>query len=456
MIEDSARVELPPLLEYTKTLSDYNEYNISCYGMANGSIEVESLSGLAPFAYSWHGPDGFTSNLKDISDLEAGKYTLLITDSNYCTATEIINLTEPGPLGMAFNLSASTAGGFNINCAGDSTGTIAIEPLNHVKTVEYLWSDGITDSTRINLPAGDYSVIMTDENNCIASSTITLTEPDSLKLMFGITQPFCPDKPDGEIILDVTGGVSGTGYSYRWSDNSTSRNMSDIPRGFYRVIVMDKNGLVQRTGFQATYAYHMWLENSTQLSMGLALTGYHYKINEKEINFEDPNEPWLNNDLRRGMFVPDATFGVYLLNANYSVGFSADQLFEASAKIGAFTYNNFRMSRHYYLFGSYSFSSNSSVEFQPSFLLMMSDQFKPQADIGVTYIYNQDFWAGLAFRTSGALIANVGVKYNNMFIGYAFDFTLQEIQRITYGTHEITLAMKFGDNSRRYRWLDRY
>jgi len=43
-----------------------------------------------------------------------------------------------------------------------------------------------------------------------------------------------------------------------------------------------------------------------------------------------------------------------------------------------------------------------------------------------------------------------------MFFGYAFDFTLQKIQRITYGTHEITLAMKFGDNTRRYRWLDRY
>jgi hypothetical protein len=54
------------------------------------------------------------------------------------------------------------------------------------------------------------------------------------------------------------------------------------------------------------------------------------------------------------------------------------------------------------------------------------------------------------------LIANVGVKYQNLFLGYAFDFTLQEIQRITYGTHEITLALKFGDNARRYRWLDRY
>jgi len=234
------------------------------------------------------------------------------------------------------------------------------------------------------------------------------------------------------------------------------RPKSDGKVGLGGYVFSDKNGLVQRTGFQASYAYHMWLANSTQLSMGLAFTAYHYKINDKEINFEDPNEPWLNNDLRRGMIVPDATFGVYLLNARYSLGFSADQLFGAAAKIGSFTYNNFRMSRHYYLFGSYDFMLNSYADLQPSFLLMMSDQIKPQADIGVTYIYNQDFWAGLAFRTSGAIIANVGVKYQNIFIGYGFDFTLQEIQRITYGTHEITFALKFGDNSRRYRWLDRY
>jgi type IX secretion system PorP/SprF family membrane protein len=234
------------------------------------------------------------------------------------------------------------------------------------------------------------------------------------------------------------------------------RPKSDGKVGFGGYIFSDKNGLVQRTGFQTSYAYHMWLQNSTQLSLGLAITGYYYKINEKEINFEDPNEPWLNNNLRRGMFVPDVTFGAYLLNSNYSFGFSADQLFEASAKIGNLAYKNFKMSRQYYLFGSYDFSSESYNIIQPAFLLMMSEQLKPQADIGVTYIYNQDFWAGLAFRTSGALIANIGVKYTNIFIGYAFDFTLQEIQRITYGTHEITFAIKFGDNTRRYRWLDRY
>ena len=240
------------------------------------------------------------------------------------------------------------------------------------------------------------------------------------------------------------------------SSGSGFRPSSDGRVGLGGYLFSDKNGLVQRTGFQFSYAYHMWLKNSTQLSFGLAFTGYHFKIDEKAINFEDPNEPWLNNDLRRGIFVPDATFGLYLLNAKYSLGFSADQLFEAAAKLGDYAYRNFKMSRQYYLFGSYDFSSGSRAYFQPSFLVMMSEQLKPQVDMGVTYLYNQDFWAGLAYRTSGAIIANGGVRYKNMYFGYAFDFTLNEIQRLTYGTHEITLAIKLGDNARRYRWLDRY
>jgi type IX secretion system PorP/SprF family membrane protein len=234
------------------------------------------------------------------------------------------------------------------------------------------------------------------------------------------------------------------------------RPKTDGKIGLGGYVFSDKNGLVKRTGIQLSYSYHMWLRNSTQLSMGLAFSGYHYKIDEKEINFEDPNEPWLNNNLRRGIFVPDASFGIYLLNARYSAGFSADQLFEASARIGDYAYKNYRLDRHYYIFGTYDFELNPYMELQPSVLFMMSEQIKPQADIGLTYIYEKGFWAGLTYRTSGAIIANLGVKYTNIFIGYAFDFTLSEIQRVTYGTHEITVALKLGDSARRYRWLDRY
>lgn len=234
------------------------------------------------------------------------------------------------------------------------------------------------------------------------------------------------------------------------------RPKSDGKVGLGGYIFSDRNGLIQRTGFQGSYAYHTWLKNSTQLSFGLAITGYYYKIDETQINFEDPNEPWLNNNLRRGAFVPDISFGVSILNARYNFGFSADQLSEASAKFGGAAYKNYSTNRQYYLFGSFDFSKSNNVIIQPAFLIKMSEQLKPQADIGATYIFDQAFWAGLAYRTSGALIANVGVKYQNIFFGYAFDFTMQEIQRVTFGTHEITVALKFGDNSRRYRWLDRY
>jgi gliding motility-associated-like protein len=238
---DSAKIDIPPALNYTKSLSDYNGYNISCNGLTNGFINVDPTSGQAPFVYTWTGPGGFTSTTKNISNLRAGQYQLIIVDINECKASEAIDLTEPGKLGITYNVPSSTAGGFNINCAGDSTGYIQIEPVNQVKTVDYLWSDGIFDKTRMNLPAGNYSLIITDANNCHASATIMLSEPDSLKIVFDVSPPFCPDKPDGVIITDVTGGVRGTDYSYKWSDNSTNRNLTNIPEGLYKVTVTDMN-----------------------------------------------------------------------------------------------------------------------------------------------------------------------------------------------------------------------
>jgi len=234
------------------------------------------------------------------------------------------------------------------------------------------------------------------------------------------------------------------------------RSKSDGRVGLGAIVFNDKNGLVKRTGFQTSYAYHMWLQDETQLSLGLSFTGYQFKIDEKQLNFEDPNDPLLNSDLRKGVFVPDAGFGIYLLNTNFSFGFSVDQLFQAALKIGPAAYDQFKMARHLYMFGTYTFRPNNKVELEPSLLLRMSEQLKPQIDLGFTYIYNKTIWGGLAYRTGGALIASIGFQYQNLWFGYAFDFTLQEIQRITYGTHEMTLAVSFGDTKRKYRYRDRF
>ncbi len=246
----TATIELPPALSYTKNLSDYNGFNISCNGLGNGYIHIDPTTGTAPFAYSWTGPDGFTSASKNLTDIKAGQYTLLITDVNECKASEIFDLTEPEKLTITLDLSESTAGGYNINCAGDSTGSITVIPLNQVETVDYIWDDGIYGNTRTNLAAGSYNLIITDANNCHANETITLTEPDTLKIGFRITPPFCPDKPDGLIETDVTGGVSS--YSYDWSDNSTGSNLTNIPEGFFEVTVTDLNGCTAKKSEDVT------------------------------------------------------------------------------------------------------------------------------------------------------------------------------------------------------------
>lgn len=221
-------------------------------------------------------------------------------------------------------------------------------------------------------------------------------------------------------------------------------------------VFSDRNGLVQRTGLQATYAYHTWLYGETQLSFGLSGTAFHFRINDDAIRFEDPDDPILNSDLRKGVFIPDANFGVYLLNYRYNGGFSVEQLFQSFLKIGDSGYRNLSLMRHYYLFGSYTFPLTIDSELHPNFMFRMSDQLKPQLDIGLRYSLKEDFWGGLSYRTGNIIITSIGARFDNFYFGYSFDFSFSEIQNVTYGSHEIMLAMKFGSSARRYRWLDRY
>ena len=258
--------------------------------------------------------------------------------------------------------------------------------------------------------------------------------------------------------------------TYRLKQNIFNRTVyrpkTDGRVGFGGYIFNDRNGLIQKTGFQTSYSFHMWLHDYTQLSLGIAFTGYHFIINASEVNFYDPDEPWLNSDLRKGVFIPDTDFGIYILNPKFELGFSALQLVGAAAKIGRnVAYDNYYLDRHFYFFGLYNFESGTKVELQPSVLLKMSQQLRPQADLGFTFCWDQAFWTGMAYRTgdSGSIIANVRFRFipnrvmlTTMYFGYAFDYTLNKIQRATFGSHEVTIALKFGDRQKRFRWVDRF
>jgi len=244
----------------------------------------------------------------------------------------------------------------------------------------------------------------------------------------------------------------------RKSGRQIYRPQRDSKVGLGGYLFTYNSGLIQRTGFQASYVYHTWLNYTTQLSMGLGASGYYLRIKDEDLIFEQEDNPALYESLRRGIFVPDVVAGVYLLNVKYSIGFSADQLLGAIVKIGDIGLTEYRMSRHFYLMGSYSFFIGKTFEIKPSALIKMSEQLKPQATVGAQFNYDNALWAGFSYRTGmgGTMIANFGVRYDRYHLGYAFDFSMSQLHNVTYGTHEFTLAVKFGDYLRRYRWLDRY
>ena len=104
----------------------------------------------------------------------------------------------------------------------------------------------------------------------------------------------------------------------------------------------------------------------------------------------------------------------------------------------------------------YRYNLGEGFEIEPSLLIKSSERLNMQADINVKGYYKNDYWIGLSYRTGSAVISMVGVSIGKLYFGYAYDYSLKEVQKLTYGSHEIMIGVKFGDTQRRYRWLRRF
>ncbi len=223
----------------------------------------------------------------------------------------------------------------------------------------------------------------------------------------------------------------------------------------------DYNGIMRRTGLQAAYAYHIPLGNedspARNLSFGLALTAYQYAVNTDGLLYYDRDDPYLNN-YDRSVFIPDFNFGASYTTENYYVGFSMTNLLRGSVVFGNSGNNKRSELGHYYLTGGVKIPVAPNWILEPSGFIRSSDMFFKaiQADISARVYYKYDYWAGVSFRTNDAVIMMLGLKYDRFYFAYAFDFTLTDIRKQSLGTHELTLAVKFGESARRYRWINAY
>jgi len=215
-----------------------------------------------------------------------------------------------------------------------------------------------------------------------------------------------------------------------------------------------RNGAVERIGIKGTYAYHIRLDNS-QLSFGLSLVAYQYKLNEDKIKLEAENDDFYAF-ANKSVFVPDADAGIYYTTRDLWVGFSVDQMFESVLKFGDAGYSRFVMERTYYLMGGYDFEPRRGLIISPSTLVKYAENGKLQADFSAKAYFNQTVWTGLTFRTGSSVIVMAGVSVDRFIFGYAFDIGLNSIMKHSFGTHEFTFIAKLGDKARRFRWLNRF
>jgi len=240
--------------------------------------------------------------------------------------------------------------------------------------------------------------------------------------------------------------------------------------GYGAYIFSDMSGAFNRTGLQGTYSYHIPLQSS-QLSFGLSVTGYQFRINEEKMRLLDQDDQLLINT-EKSALIPDANIGVYFTNNSLYAGISAMQLFQSPLILGTNGDNGpgFKMLRHYFIMAGYRFEINRDILFEPSFLFKTTERFISQIDINAKLYIRENYWAGISYRTGGSYslveesfngkggsaIIMGGVRVEMFYFGYAFDYTFNAIGARTLGSHEIVASVKFGDNARRYKWLNRY
>lgn len=197
-----------------------------------GSSQGGSIS------YTWSTTNG---NIVSGSDTQTpvvdavGTYDLVVSNAdNGCTSTATTNVNQSA--GVAANVAAQT----NVLCFGSANGSATAAGLGGDGTYSYSWSTGATTAEASNLVAGVYVVSVTDGENCTATATVSIAQPEVLAAVVTATAQSMNGVNDGTATATPNGGTAG--YTYLWSNDATTQTITDLAPGTYTVSVSDANG----------------------------------------------------------------------------------------------------------------------------------------------------------------------------------------------------------------------
>lgn len=221
-------------------------------------------------------------------------------------------------------------------------------------------------------------------------------------------------------------------------------------------VYTDKNAAVSQTGVLGTYSYHVPIRSS-QLSMGFSLSAFQFKVHTELLRGEVEGDPLLSAQLNK--FNPDGNIGFFYTIYGYYVGYSSSELFGNLSRIN-FSNDGLESisSRSHTLVTGYLYDMENDFEIEGSALFNIREGRSFEKEISVKGVYLTNYWLGLSFRNNNQnsqLVTFLGGGYQSLYFGYSVDISLKT-SGFSRSAHEIFIGYRFGDNKRRYRWLNRF
>jgi gliding motility-associated-like protein len=127
----------------------------------------------------------------------------------------------------------------DVTCFGANDGVIDLSVSNGLAPYSYEWSNNADTEDLSGLAPGTYNVTVTDANGCLMEGSTSISQPDPLAVTSELTHVLCNSGDNGAIDLNVTGGVEP--YTFEWSNDATTEDISDLVAGTYAVIITDAN-----------------------------------------------------------------------------------------------------------------------------------------------------------------------------------------------------------------------
>lgn len=229
----TASFETGPPVTQTKQvtiigLSPTTTWPGACNNTADATLTVVASGSNTPYFYNWDTNPPQTGN--SITNVGAGAYTVTVSAVGACNKDTVFRLTPTSPVQFS--------GLFSPEICGNRNGAIDITTFGGAQPFSYSWTNGSNTEDISGLPAGNYSLEITDANGCkFNSRTVTVVSvTKSVTLDLGPDLNICPGQT---VVLSP-----GTFSNYRWQDGSTDPTYNAQNAGTYFVEVEDADGCI--------------------------------------------------------------------------------------------------------------------------------------------------------------------------------------------------------------------